>query len=293
MRQSITVLAPAKINLGLSVFPRREDGYHDIQSIFTTVNLCDRIFVERWPEKDVCLVDCKGMDLPKENTFTKAYKAFCVLTGIRDGVHVTVEKHIPAGGGLGGGSSDSSSFIQSIDILFGTQLDSSAWGYISSQVGSDVFFFSAALQREKKLLNGRVFSAVVEGRGERIYPIESRTDLWVLLVFPGVFVSTAEAYALVDANMKSCFRMSIQRDRLVNSYNGPVREWFFSNDFATPVVGRYPKIQQALNSLKGCGADFVDMSGSGSTVFGIFEKEDNAVSAYEAIARQWCSVLVH
>ena len=189
MLRSLTVQAPAKINLGLRVFPMRADGYHEIESIFTTVNLCDTITVQVLDQKDVCKVDCEGMVLPEENTFTKAYKAFCVLTGIRDGVHVHVTKRIPAGGGLGGGSSDSSSFIKSIDTLFGTQLSDSALLDIAGQVGSDVYFFTRRLVEKSKVKSEETgFSAIVRGRGEIINPIEIRNDFSVLLVFPGVHV---------------------------------------------------------------------------------------------------------
>ena len=118
MTHSKTVLAPAKINLGLEIFPKRADGYHGLHSIFTTVGLFDEICVSKTDKKNTCIVESFGMELPEQNTITAAYKAFCVLTGIDSGVHVSIKKRIPAGGGLGGGSSDASSFIQSVNNLF-------------------------------------------------------------------------------------------------------------------------------------------------------------------------------
>ena len=282
-----------KINLGLRVFPKRADGYHEIESIFSTVNLCDSITVQVLDQKDVCKVDCEGMVLPQENTFTKAYKAFCVLTGIRDGVHVHVTKRIPAGGGLGGGSSDSSSFIKSIDSLFGTQLSDSDLLDIAGQVGSDVYFFTRALVEKDRLKsNDSLFTAIVRGRGELITPIESRNDFSILLVFPGVQVSTKDAYALVDSSLKWNPEDRHSDAELECLYKKPIREWFFSNDFAAPVAEKYPRVRQALDELSKVGSDFVDMSGSGSTVFAVFEDRNKAEAAYRTLAMQWDSLLV-
>jgi len=297
MLNSMTVLAPAKINLGLKVFPKRADGYHDIESIFTLVNLCDELFVSRdGGGESKCVVDCKGMVLPEDNTFQRTYKAFCVLTGIRENVRVKVTKHIPAGGGLGGGSSDSSSFLKSIDMLFGTRLGHSALEEISGQVGSDVFFFTRALEEKKSDISlWESFTAVVSGRGEKIRPLSGRTDCSILLVFPGVPVSTKDAYGLVDewqVSHPDVNRNLSIADFLEKTYSRPVREWFFSNDFAAPVAGRYPKIQQALDALRASGADFVDMSGSGSTVFGVFDERSRAVLARDFLSERWNSVLV-
>ena len=293
MLRSLTVQAPAKINLGLRVFPKRADGYHEIESIFSTVNLCDSITVQVLDQKDVCKVDCEGMVLPQENTFTKAYKAFCVLTGIREGVRVHVTKRIPAGGGLGGGSSDSSSFIKSIDSLFGTQLSDSDLLDIAGQVGSDVYFFTRALVEKDRLKsNDSLFTAIVRGRGELITPIESRNDFSILLVFPGVQVSTKDAYALVDSSLKWNPEDRHSDAELECLYKKPIREWFFSNDFAAPVAEKYPRVRQALDELSKVGSDFVDMSGSGSTVFAVFEDRNKAEAAYRTLAMQWDSLLV-
>ncbi len=295
MRESLTVLASAKINLGLRVYPKRDDGFHNVQSIFTTVNLCDSITVRLLDEKskiDCCLVDCPGLELPKENTFTKAYKAFCVLTGIRQGLEVHVDKKIPAGGGLGGGSSDSSSFIKSIDHLFSTNLKESDLDMISSQVGSDVFFFTKALfsvDEDFDFTRNR-FSALVTGRGENISTIESRNDFSVLLVFPGEFVSTPMAYSLVDS-WKEKFGQDEARDGLEEIYRRSVKDWTFVNDFTSPVLEKYPKISYALEDLKSVGADFCDMSGSGATVFGVFEDKDRALYAQKILDKKWRTVL--
>ncbi|MBR4385523.1 MAG: 4-(cytidine 5'-diphospho)-2-C-methyl-D-erythritol kinase [Treponema sp.] len=291
MCNGITVFAPAKINIGLEVFPKRQDCYHDIKSIFTVVNLCDELTVNLTGQKNSCIVECENFALPEENTFTKAYKAFCVLTGVCQGVCVKLVKHIPAGGGLGGGSSDASSFIQSLDILFDTHLSETSLDEISSQVGSDVFFFTRALYSGCKN-----FTAVVQGRGDKVTQIQGRDDLHVLLVFPGVSVSTKEAYAWVDEAHQKQGKLWQDADGDIRSYveefNKPVRKWFFQNDFTAPVTAHFGEIALALQALRQCDADFVDMSGSGSSVFGIFKDVEKAQAAFQILSENWHAALV-
>ena len=289
MFDSITVDAPAKINLGLRVLPKRGDGYHNIESIFATIGLYDRMTVSLTDKKNTCSVECEGMVLPLENTFTQSYKAFCVLTGTDCGCSVKVTKRIPSGGGLGGGSSDASSFIQSIDSLCGTHLSAAALHALAGQIGSDVYFFTQALIARRKEVDCS-FAAVVTGRGEQISRISARADCTVVLVFPGVSVSTKEAYALVD-------RCGIQNDAVAKidleaMYRRPVREWGFVNDFTAPVCAQYPLIAEALEAVKSTGASFADMSGSGSTVFGIYEEREKALQAVNVLSvKKWMSVL--
>lgn len=288
MFSGITVVAPAKINLGLHVFPKRNDGYHNIESIFTTVNLCDTIDVELIAEKNTCSVACEGMTLPDENTFTAAYKAFCVLTGCDYGCSVKVTKRIPSGGGLGGGSSNASSFIQSIDMLCGSKLSAEAMNSIAAKVGSDVFFFTNAILADRQsVYEYKPYTALVTGRGENVRQIPSREELTILLVFPGVFVSTKEAYALVDErkNWSNQFDLS-------EEFRKPVADWQFVNDFTEPVCGKFLEIRNALVALKDTGALFADMSGSGATVFGIYEDTDAALRAKKVLDETWKTVLV-
>lgn len=289
MLQTVTAFAPAKINVGLRVLQKRADGYHNIESIFSTINLYDEIHV--FVEEDFgCVVKCEGMILPSENTFTQTYKAFCVLTGIKQGVRVLVKKNIPAGGGLGGGSSDCASFLFSLDTLFGTQLGNAALLNVAGAVGSDVYFFVEALLAQKNDMTQKSFVALVTGRGEEVTQIAGRSDYVVLLVFPGVFVSTKEAYSLVDEAKAQ--NKNICPSNLEQMYKKPVREWFFKNDFTAPVSGRYSQIATALLAVKRTGADFVDMSGSGSTVFGIFQEQARAERAFQELAKHWRTVLV-
>ncbi|WP_407396767.1 4-(cytidine 5'-diphospho)-2-C-methyl-D-erythritol kinase [Treponema sp.] len=297
MCDSITVPAPAKINLGLKVFPKRADGYHDIQSVFQTVRLFDEITVSLLKDEDnTCIVECDSLQLPEENTFTTSYKAFCVLTGIQRGVRVSVKKRIPAGGGLGGGSSDASSFIQSLDNLFGTQLDFSALSELAGKVGSDVFFFTHALNADgkKRFSSFEPYAAYVEGRGEKVRQIECRNDFSVLLVLPGVSVSTKIAYGLVDREHEKNSSNNcslVQGESLESIYRKKIGDWNFVNDFTVPVAREFTQVADALEKLRDCGALFADMSGSGSTVFGVFCDVSDALKARKMLERYYVTVL--
>jgi len=262
--------------------PQRKDGFHNLVSVFTTVSLTDEITVSLTKNKNTCLVECNEMELPFENTFTKAYKAFCVLTGADCGCRVKVTKRIPSGGGLGGGSSDSSTFIKSIDSLLGTNLSDQEFISIAGQVGSDCYFFTHSLLSKK---NSNNFTAVVTGRGEEVRQIASRNDYFVLLVFPKVSVSTKEAYSLVDEDMKD--KNILTGEELERIYAEPIGKWSFVNDFTSPVCKRFPIIGEALADINRTGAFFADMSGSGSTVYGIFETKEDAVAAKETLSKKW------
>lgn len=289
----LTVLAPAKINLGLQVFPKRSDGFHNLNSIFQTVPLFDEIDVEVIDEKDVCFVECDRMSLPAENTITMAYKAFCVLTGIENGVRVRIHKRIPAGGGLGGGSSDASSFIHALNVIFNTRLSSEFLSQIAGKVGSDVFFFTQALIDNSAGASSEYvpYAALVGGRGEKVRQIPCRNDFSILLVFPGVEVSTKTAYSWVDDRIGAENRSGENPVNLESIYRLPLHEWSFVNDFTEVVSENEAMVKDALMSLRNAGADFSDMTGSGATVFGVFENHEDAVIAQGKLDSMFRTVL--
>ena len=166
MNRTFSVLAPAKINLGLKVLPKREDGFHAIESIFSTVSLCDEVCITLTDKKNTCNVKCDLMELPKKNTVSSSYEGFQKISG-KDlpGVDVLIKKKIPSGGGLGGGSSDGASFIKAFNRLSGLALSHDQLRQIAAMVGSDVFFFLECDDSGKG-------AAIVTGRGEvvRIVP---------------------------------------------------------------------------------------------------------------------------
>ncbi len=284
MSDGISVVAPAKVNLGLRVLGKRRDGFHGIQSIFQTVGLYDELFVTPLSEKNVCRIRCEQMALPKENTLNAAYRACAEFFGGEfPGVEVTLEKRIPSGGGLGGGSSDAAALIFALKKL-GVKISKGAAYEIASKVGSDVFFFLECEGREN-------FAAVVQGRGEVVEPIPSRSDLNWVFVFPGVFSSTSRAYARID-EARACEKRAIDFEAcdLENIYRRPVKDWNFTNDFTSVVAEEYQEIRRALEDVKSTDAPFYDMSGSGSTVFGVYEDAAHLEAAKRWLSDKWKTV---
>lgn len=281
MFSDIKILAPAKVNLGLKVLPIRPDGFHNIESVFQTVSLYDTLTVSHFDGKG-CVVEADGFkELPADNTLTRTYKAFCRLTGFNDGVRVVIEKHIPAGGGLGGGSSDAASFLKALARVSKIELTDSLADAVASQVGSDVFFFLHCGESKNAC-------AVVTGRGESVKAIRGRDDLFFLLVFPQVHSSTKEAYGLLDelynmGRFTSCPKL----EELEEIYLRPVGNWTFANSFAPALLQKYPDIGLALRDLKNSGAPWADVSGSGATVFGVFDSKQDAENAYSLLKKNW------
>lgn len=259
---SISVLAPAKVNFGLSVGVNI-GGYHNIASIFQAVSLCDTI-TARTAEVG-CAVRCNGEPMQSDNTIERAYKAFAEVTGLNIAVSFDVEKKIPMCAGLGGGSSDAASAVCALEKLAALSLTAEQKKLIASRVGCDVYFF---------LLCGSGGCAVVTDRGETVEPIRQREDIEMLLVFPPFGVSTKEAYTLLDSTRKgngaSC---CLNASELEKIYRCPVSSWTFVNDFTSPLCVCFPAMARCLHCLKEAGASFCEMSGSGSTLYGIFDTE--------------------
>lgn len=286
MNSEMYVKAPAKVNIGLKVLKKRADGFHNLESIFQTLDFADELTLRRIPQKK-CVVVCPQMQLPAENTLTKTYSAFCSEVNIDFGVEVSLNKILPAGGGLGGGSSDGASFLKGLADLAEVRLTDSLADSVASKVGSDVFFFLHSGFFEK----GRG-CALVSGRGEFVEAIEPRSDLYFLLVFPGIHSSTAEAYSLVDQAYESGREVLCPDfSELKSLYYGSVSDWSFANSFTPVLIERYPAIGQALQDILEYGADWAEMSGSGATVFGVFQSESAAKEAFLKCQKKWQCVL--
>lgn len=276
MSNSICLNAPAKLNLTLRVFPKRADGFHNIESIFQKINLCDQLTISII-EKCGCNLTVNGMTLPEENTVTKAFKLFEERVKTGKGVSVQLNKIIPSGAGMGGGSSDAAYTLQGLNALFDSKLSNDELHSMAEKIGSDVPFF---------LGNS---CALVSGRGEIIKPITSRSDICFVIVCPEIHCSTKEAYALVDQwqlnhNDNVCW---LKFSELEEEYNQSVKNWRFFNSFTKPIFAEFNKIEQALNDVRNCGADFAEMTGSGSTVFGVFESKEKAQQAYNKLSECW------
>ncbi len=274
---SYTIInAPAKLNLNLSVLPKRQDGFHNIESIFQKISLYDELKIKP-TDVSGCVLSVEGMSLPESNTVTKAYDEFAKVTGITTGTCVSLKKRIPSGAGLGGGSSDAAAMLIGLDNMFKTGLSQSKLMQCAEKIGSDVPFFVQTSA-----------CALVSGRGEVLDPVTARSDLHFVVVYPDVHSSTKEAYLLVDEwNEKKldCNKPALKE--LEGIYNKPVAEWSFVNDFTAPLTCKYPMIAEALKAIKAEGACFCDMTGSGSAVFGVFDAQKSAEEAYKKLSSYW------
>lgn len=278
MIQSVRVPAPCKINLHLRVLGRRNDGFHDIESVFQLVSLADEVSVSMTGCSGDCTVVSPFMELPPENTVTKAVSLFRGATGLNAGVRIEVTKRVPAGAGLGGGSSDAAATLLALDRLFGTDLGRPALAGLGALIGSDVPFFLSSP------------AAIVTGRGERVAPIEARDGIPGVLVWPGVHSPTPEAYGLVDRWRESGREGSDPWPavpELEPMYRRLIGEWRFRNSFQAPLEERFPVIREAREALEASGAVFAAMSGSGSAVFGLFADIKEAVAVQKRLSARW------
>ena len=280
MLSDIFISAPAKVNIGLNVLPKAQgEEYHRTESIFQAIDLCDELVIRKSEKKNFCSVKCDMFELPKQNTITKAYGRFCELSGSDVGVEVLLKKKITCGGGLGGGSSDAASFIKAFATLIDFDLTDGFADSVAEKVGSDVFFF---------IHNSLHEASLVSGRGEVVKKINARHDFHFVLIFPEVFSSTKEAYSLVDESYKTSLKNDCPLfDEYEKIYSSSVENWTFINSFTSVLTEKYPVIQNALQDLKNHGALWSDMSGSGATVFGIFESKDSAKKAVAILQKKW------
>ena len=282
--------AYAKVNFGLNVLPKiggeQKNEYHNLESIFQTVDLYDVLTVEK-NDSTFCTVICNDMELPEKNTLTNAYDAFFEITGLKKvGICVELKKGIPSGGGLGGGSSDAAALVRALQEICDIKLNRNQLDFIASKTGSDVFFFMNCDEQGKGC-------ALVWGRGENVKKITPRKDLFLVLVFPQQSSSTKEAYALLDEAYQKGERLdSPAFDDLENIYNRSVEDWTFINSFTPVISNSCEEIRLALKDLQKVGCCYSEMSGSGSTVYGVFTLRQQAISASNLLGEAWKCKLV-
>jgi 4-diphosphocytidyl-2-C-methyl-D-erythritol kinase len=287
--------APAKINLFLRVVGRRADGYHELDSVFVPVSLCDRVRVEIRVEPQsaadtVIALKCDRDDIPsgKNNLAWRAAAAFLGEFGaeIHRPRHVAIDlrKEIPAGAGLGGGSSDAGAVLRMMAALCRVD-DASRLAQVALTLGADVPFF----------LRPRV--AHVGGVGERIAPLEnassgecaplSKTDLWMVIAVPPIEVSTAEIFrALLPEQWSGAAPVEHLREIAA----GVVTPATLQNDLAVVAMARYPQIAQLRSALIAAGAKGASMSGSGGAVFGILANAEAAAKAADEMRKSFPQV---
>ena len=263
----------AKINLALSVLGRRTDGYHDIQTIFQAISLSDEIEFRASSQLDLVCEALAGV--PKEqNLVWKAAVGLASAFSVHRGASITLKKVIPAGAGLGGGSSNAAATLLALRRFWELDIPESALFSIAETLGSDVPFF----------LTGGM--ALGFGRGEKIRPLPDAPARHLAVLFPGVQVSTAEAYRALSLGLTSS-----REDHRIQRFIGQVEsgESFLTgifNDFEASVLAAHPSIEEAMSFLERQGATAVMLSGSGSSVFGFFSDEESAFAVSRGVLRE-------
>lgn len=287
MLDQIMVPAPAKINLHLAVGSRRDDGFHDIASIFQSISLHDTVTVALLPSGGVQLAAECGCPI-EQNTAWRAASLFLAAaseSGLASipGIRIGIDKQIPIGAGLGGGSSDAASTLAALSLLLPGFVDRPTLRKIAAAIGSDVPFFIDST------------CAAVTGRGEFLEPLSARTDYALLIVNPGFPVSTREAYGKLD-NARIAGASEVASDKelahelrlAIASYaREPPAVWSFRNDFYPVLASELPGLEQCRQVLLSAGADFAAMSGSGSSVFGVFESRSQIDKAYSVVSDRY------
>ena len=283
MSRIVNISAPAKINLHLTVIRKRDDGYHDLFSIFQIVSLADSIQIHVKEKKDINRIICSS-NIPEQGNIVKhALDLFRSATGVKDGIIVYLTKRIPVGAGLGGGSSDAAATLMGLNYLFDGIVGDMVLKRLAIALGSDVPFF----------LNGA--AAIVEENGITVRQIQSRTDYELLLVYPGFAISTHKAFEWYDENemvkvavgeppgeppWELLQKSLVHVEDIEKMYlEARVADWNFKNSFYEVVSDRYPEIDSIRRQIEGNGAVFSSLSGSGSSVFGVFNKDGSAEKA--------------
>jgi len=261
--------SPAKVNLYLKVLRKREDGYHDIASLMQRISLCDEMcFVQR--DNGITL-RCPGSSLPEDETniVYRAVRSFFAALSNPAGVEITIRKKIPIAAGLGGGSSNAATALVTLNEMLGSPLGVDGLMRIGASVGADVPFF----------IYGK--TAWAFGIGEELRPADPLPPLWYVLVNPGFEVSTRMVYENLKMGLtKVPIQYSMPRfHTLFDVIHG------LYNELEDVSVRHYPVISELKNLLIAHGALGALMTGSGPTVFGIFEREEDAVKTEQELIR--------
>ncbi len=252
--EELKIKVPAKINIGLNVISKRPDGYHNIETIFYPIKLCDYLTFKK---TDEFAFTSNNIELTSasDNLIIKAKQKLEEETGEKINVHIYLDKNIPIGGGLGGGSSDAASTLTGLNKLLGLNLSNEKLFEIALSIGSDVPYF----------LNPK--SCFAESRGEKLNYFDLTIHHPILIVNPGIHISTKWAYEQIAPKKPKFILKEIIPE---HSKDFKLLKEKVKNDFEEVVFSKYKYVEEIKNKLYENGALFALMSGSGSTVFGIF-----------------------
>jgi 4-diphosphocytidyl-2-C-methyl-D-erythritol kinase len=257
--------APAKINLGLAVTGRLENGYHTLDTLFCTLGVGDTLWLE--PTQSGVRLEVVGLDLPtnQDNLVYRAATAYFEAANVQRGVQIKLEKRLPIAAGLGGGSSDAAACLRGLQRLYPSGVDVHV---LATTLGADVPF----------LLRGG--AARASGMGEVLQPLEL-PQIHVVLVNPAVGITAKEAYL----GLQGRFGVPLEVEAIVQALHQQ-RSPPYRNDLEPPVLEAYPIVQEVKNAIARAGLFGVLMSGSGSTCFGLAHNAAQAQAAARTLQEQ-------
>jgi 4-diphosphocytidyl-2-C-methyl-D-erythritol kinase len=254
----------AKINLDLRVLGKRADGYHEVRTILQTMDWSDEISIEPAGKFEFM---AHGVSAGEDNLVVKAVRAFERLTGESVRARIELTKHVPMGAGLGGGSADAAVTLLGLQKFCGRQIPEPELFEALGRLGSDVPFFA---------VGGR---ALGTGRGNEITAMADEVGYGLLVVHPGVSISTPEAYSWLTVSDKpSSIRGFCAQSDSDRGEDEP------RNDFESVVFARHPLLSEIKSEILKAGAERAALSGSGSAIFGIFGSEEQAATALPRLA---------
>lgn len=264
----VRLFSPAKINLCLHVLGKRPDGYHDLAMLMQSLDFGDIVEIELTSQPGEISVVCNGVDLPAgaENIAAKAARRMLALSEKKVGVRIVIEKNIPVAAGLGGGSSNAATTLMGLNDLLGLRLSKEALMAEGVKLGADVPFFIFADR------------AWATGIGDQLQSVPPLPAVWYVLVNPGIAIATAWAYQnlglTAPAILTKLPRFPTTVDDLVA---------ILENDLERVTINHHPLLAEIKEELIRLGAKGALMSGSGSTIFGLFTEEVQARTAAETL----------
>lgn len=273
--EQLTVESPAKINLGLNIIRRRTDGYHDLETIFIPLLLSDILTFSKSDELGLT-TNSKQLNELNDNLILKAIKLLERQSKRKILVNIFVEKIIPIGGGLGGGSSNAALTLKAINKLFQLGFSFTELSEFASELGSDVPFFLNPVP------------SYAESRGEILFPLDLELSFPILIVNPGIKIDTGWAFSKIKPSkpVKNLREIFIEKKNDITEYGN-----YIKNDFEEIVFKEYPILREIKKDFYNQGAKFALMSGTGSTVYGLFTNLQQAYWAEEFFKQKYFTFL--
>jgi 4-diphosphocytidyl-2-C-methyl-D-erythritol kinase len=266
------------VNLGLEVLGLREDGYHELRTLFQTIDLADDVWLRPRPRGIRVVCDHPLVPTDGANLAARAAELLGKYAGVRTGVEIEIRKRIPVGGGLGGGSSNAAAVLLGLDRMWRLDLGPDGLHRLAGRLGADVPYF---------LLGG---TALGLARGDEVYPLRRQLRAHLVLVDPGIHVSTARVFARLDTRLTPREKSNSIFYFVSRELEGPGGFRFLSNDLEEATLEEAPALREQAGRIRAVllreGASLAALSGSGSSYFGLFESARAAGRARGALVAE-------